>query len=114
MIELNKWLPVDASKPIPNPENDRQVLCIYRPSNDTNHNKAHGLGPFSKGPADYSITCDPDADHDRYLYWNHGWMRNLSDGKGPLIYDTKYMSGLLYCITEFPPLPATSGTSEEV
>ncbi len=102
MIELNIWKPVDASKPIPRPTNERQVLCIYRPDHDKAENRAHARGPYSKGPSQHGITCDPKVDHDKYLYWDHGWLRDERDGKGPLVYDTNYMKDLQYCIIEFP------------
>lgn len=53
----------------------------------------------------YSITCRPDADHDKYLYWDHGWLRKEPDEKVELVYDTKYCVDLLYCIIEFPCVP---------
>lgn len=102
---LNVWLPVDIDNPIPNPSNERQVLCIYRPDHDTGHHRAHDLGPFTKGPARHGITCRPDADHKKCLYWDHGWIIKESGEQVPLVYDTMYMSGLLYCITEFPEIP---------
>lgn len=107
---LNTWLPVDIENPIPKPTNERQVLCIYRPDHDTSFNRAHGLSPFSKGPAKPSVTCDPDEDHNKYLYWDHGWMQPLSSHvmqglKEPMIYDQEYFKNCMYCITEFPPLP---------
>ena len=31
------YLPVEAKNPIPNPTNERQMLCIYIPQNDNDH-----------------------------------------------------------------------------
>jgi hypothetical protein len=105
MTQLNVWLPVDINNPIPKPENERQVLCIYRPDHDTGHHRAHDIGPYTKGPAKHGITCDPEADHEKYLYFDHGWMRKIDNEKVEFIYDTNYLKDLQYCITEFPPIP---------
>lgn len=98
MTELNIWKPVDASNPIPKPENERQVLIVYNPAKDNRESKLGGTSPYLSINAGYYL-ANPKIKRpiEDYFFWDHQWMWKQK-GEQAFVYE---LPNLQYYITEF-------------